>query len=52
MTTVIGQMQHKGNSEMVRPENFAQSVASVMINVALVASVAIGAYFAVAPIVA
>jgi hypothetical protein len=52
MTTVIGQMQHKGNNEMVRPENFAQSIASVMINLALVASVGAGAYFAFAPIVA
>ena len=53
MTTVIGQMQQKGNSEMVRPENSnMRSVASIAINMVLLISVAAGAFYAIAPTLA
>lgn len=53
MTTVIGLMQAEGNNEMVRPEKSgARAFASFAINMALLISVAVGAFYAVAPMVA
>jgi hypothetical protein len=52
-TTVIGQMQQKGNSEMVRSENSGiRTFASIAINLMLLVSVAAGAFYAIAPVAA
>ena len=52
-TTVIGQMQRKGNSKMVRSEHSgSRMVASIAINMVLLLSVAVGAFYAIAPVTA
>jgi hypothetical protein len=52
-TTVIGQIQEKGNSEMVRSEKSGIRVfASIAINMMLLVSVAAGAFYAIAPVAA
>ncbi|MFT6462406.1 MAG: hypothetical protein ACJAU5_000082 [Maricaulis maris] len=53
MTTVIGQIQEKGNSEMVRSNKSGiQMIGSIAINVMLLVSVAAGAFYAIAPVTA
>ena len=53
MTTVIGQMQVEGNGKMVRPENSnSRNFAAAVINVVLLVTVAAGAFYAIAPVVA
>ena len=53
MTTVIGQIQDKGNSKMVRSKNSGmQMIGSIAINLVLLVSVAAGAFYAIAPVAA